>query len=69
MVCLSVSFAKTEPLEDQDLFPTASTTLQPLSVPLKQPHPLALAKPEKTVASDQIRSDQSRSRVQLFATP
>ena len=69
MVCLSGSFAKTEPLEDKDLFPTASTTLQPLSAPLKKPHPLALANPEMTVASDEIRSDQSLSRVQLFATP
>lgn len=57
MVCLSVSFAKTEPLEDKDLFPTASTTQNPLSAPLKKPHPLALAKPEMTVTSWDSKSE------------
>lgn len=68
MVCLSVSFAKTEPLEDKDLFPTASTTLQPLSAPLKKPHPLALAKPEMTVTSWDSKSeslDEAASEFQI----
>lgn len=67
MVCLSVSFAKTNPWGQRSLS-TAFTTLQPLSAPLKKPHPLALAKPEMTVTSWDSKSeslDEAASEFQI----